>query len=387
MAGPLSHLKILDLSRVLAGPWSTQFLADLGAEVVKVERPDVGDDTRSWGPPYIQADMAAYFTCCNRGKKSIAVDFTTPEGAELVRRLVLEADILVENFKRGGLEKYGLDYASLKAIKPDLIYCSITGFGQTGPYADRAGYDLIIQAMGGLMSVTGEPDSVPGGGPIKSGVAVADLFTGMYAVSGMLAAVVHRDRTGEGQQIDVALLDVQVAMLGNLATNYFATGNVPRRWGNAHPNLCPYQSFAVADGHLIVGCGNDGQFQRLCEVAGRPDLALDPRFAGTRQRVENRPELIPILEAIMRTQDRAWWIGRLEAAGVPCGPINAIDEVFADPQVIARELRRDLTLADGTPVATVANPLRFSATPLGPWQGPPMLDPHGDEIRAGLEVG
>jgi crotonobetainyl-CoA:carnitine CoA-transferase CaiB-like acyl-CoA transferase len=381
MAGPLSHLKVLDLSRVLAGPWSTQFLADMGAEVVKVERPDGGDDTRSWGPPYLRPDLAAYFTCCNRGKKSIAVDFTTPEGAALVRRLVLDADILVENFKRGGLEKYGLDYASLKALKPDLIYCSITGFGQTGPYADRAGYDLIIQAMGGLMSVTGNPDGVPGGGPIKSGVAVADLFTGMYAVAGILAAIVHRDRTGEGQQIDVALLDVQVAMLGNLATNYFATGKVPQRWGNAHPNLCPYQSFAVADGHLIVGCGNDGQFQRLCEAAGMPELARDPRFAGTRQRVENRPVLIPILEQVMLTQPRVWWIERLEAAGVPCGPINTIDEVFADPQVVARGLRNDMTLADGTPVATVANPLRFSATHLGPWAPPPLLDQQGEEIR------
>ena len=383
--GPLTGLKVLDLSRVLAGPWSTQFLADMGAEVVKVERPESGDDTRAWGPPNIKPDLAAYFTCCNRGKQSIAIDFTTAEGADLVRRLVLKADILVENFKRGGLEKYGLDYASLKAIKPDLIYCSITGFGQTGPYADRAGYDLMIQGMGGLMSITGEPDEVPGGGPMKCGVAVADLFTGMYAVSGILSAAFHRERTGEGQHIDVALMDVQVAMLSSLATNYFASGAVPRRWGNAHPNLCPYQAFAVADGHLILACGNDGQFERFCAVAGRPEIARDQRFARTRQRVENRPELIPLLEAIMRERPRAWWLEKLEAAGVPCGPINTIDEVFADPHVIARGLRQELTLADGTPITTVGNPLRLSGTPIGPFRGPPLLDQHGPEILAQLD--
>lgn len=386
--GPLSHLRVLDLSRVLAGPWSTQFFADLGAEVIKVERPGLGDDTRGWGPPFIvdqdaaagQAGMAAYFTCANRGKKSVAIDFTTPEGAAEVRRLAETADVVVENFKRGGLEKYGLDYAALKAVKPDLVYCSITGFGQDGPYADRAGYDFMIQGMGGLMSITGQPDGEPGAEPMKVGVAVVDLFTGMYAASGILAALAHRDRTGEGQHIDVALLDVQVAMLANQAANFLSSGKAPGRLGNAHPNICPYQAFAAADGHIILAVGNDQQFRRFCTVAGAPELGEDERFTTNRSRVANRAALIELIRPLIAAHSRDWWIAELEGAGVPCGPINSVADVFQDPQVIARGLRIDGQLADGTPVSTVANPLKFSATPLGPWGAPPLLDQHRDEI-------
>ncbi|AWK88137.1 CaiB/BaiF CoA transferase family protein [Azospirillum thermophilum] len=388
MPGPLSHLRILDLSRVLAGPWSTQFFADLGAEVIKVERPGLGDDTRGWGPPFVvdpdpeagEAGMAAYFTCANRGKKSVAIDFTTPEGAAKVRELAATADVVVENFKRGGLVKYGLDYEALRAVKPDLVYCSITGFGQDGPYADRAGYDFMIQGMGGLMSITGQPDGEPGAEPLKVGVAVVDLFTGMYAASGVLAALSHRDRTGEGQHIDVALLDVQVAMLANQAANFLASGKAPGRLGNAHPNICPYQAFATADGHLILAVGNDQQFRRFCEVAGAPELGADERFATNRQRVANRVELVALLRPLLAARPRGWWIGTLEEAGVPCGPINSIADVFADPQVVARGLKVEGTLEDGTPVAMVANPLKFSATPLGPWGVPPTLGQHDTEI-------
>ncbi len=384
MPGPLSHLRVLDLSRVLAGPWATQFFADLGAEVIKVERPGAGDDTRGWGPPFVvdqdiaagETGMAAYFTCANRGKKSVAIDFTRPEGAAMVRELARTADVVVENFKRGGLEKYGLDYAALRAVKPDLVYCSVTGFGQDGPYADRAGYDFMIQGMGGLMSVTGQPDGEPGAEPLKVGVAVVDLFTGMYAASGILAALAHRDRTGEGQHIDVALLDVQVAMLANQAANFLASGQAPQRLGNAHPNICPYQAFAAADGHVILAVGNDQQFQRFCAVAGAPELTVDERFLTNRSRVANRGALVDRLRSLFATRPRAWWIAALEREGVPCGPINSVADVFADPQVIARGLRVDGALEDGTPVSTVANPLKFSATPLGPWGVPPMLDQH-----------
>ncbi|WP_207458213.1 CaiB/BaiF CoA-transferase family protein [Azospirillum sp. SYSU D00513] len=390
MAGPLSHLRVLDLSRVLAGPWATQFLADLGAEVIKVERPGAGDDTRAWGPPFVTppdaesgtAGMAAYFTCANRGKKSVAIDFTTPDGAEAVRRLAASADLVVENFKRGGLEKYGLDYASLRAVKPDLVYCSITGFGQDGPYADRAGYDAMIQAMGGLMSVTGQPDGAPGAEPMKVGVAVVDLFTGMYAASGMLAALAHRDRTGEGQHIDVALLDVQVAMLANQAANFLVSGTAPGRLGNAHPNICPYQAFAASDGHLMLAVGNDQQFRRFLTVAGRQELADDPRYATNTARVAARAVLVPLLAELIAARPRDWWIAELERAGVPCGPINTIDQLFADPQVLARGLRVEAALEDGTTVPMVRNPLRFSATPLGPWGAPPSLGQHTDEVLA-----
>ena len=368
--GPLSHLKVLDLSRVLAGPWATQFLGDLGARVIKVERPGQGDDTRAWGPPWFEGEterVSAYFTCANRNKRSVALDFTRPEGAAKVRELAAEADVVVENFKRGALVKYGLDYPGLKAVKPDLVYCSITGFGQTGPYADRAGYDAMIQGMGGLMSITGEPD----GEPMKVGVAVVDLFTGMYASSGILAALAHRDRTGEGQHIDVALLDVQAAMLANQGANYLATGKPPRRLGNGHPSICPYQAFEAEDGFLMLAVGNDDQFARFCVVAGLPDMAFQPDFATNPARVSNRERLVPLLAELFLSRPRAWWIERLEAAGVPCGPISTLDEVFTNPQLLAREM---VIEQDG--VRMVGNPLKFSATPLGTPTSPPRLGEH-----------
>jgi crotonobetainyl-CoA:carnitine CoA-transferase CaiB-like acyl-CoA transferase len=367
MSGPLSHLKVLDLSRVLAGPWATQFLGDLGADVIKIERPGQGDDTRAWGPPWF-GDLSAYFTCANRNKRSMALDFTTPEGAATVRELAAEADVVIENFKRGALAKYGLDYASLKAVKRDLVYCSITGFGQTGPYADRAGYDALIQGMGGLMSITGEPD----GQPMKVGVAVVDLFTGMYASSGILAALAHRDRTGEGQHIDLALFDVQAAMLANQAANYLATGRAPRRLGNAHPSICPYQTFAASDGYLILAVGNDQQFAKFCTVAGRPELAARPDFATNPARVANRETLIGILSEMFVAQPRAWWSERLEAVGVPCGPINTLDEVFTDPQLVAR----GMILGGPDGLRMVGNPLKFSQTPVAAPNPPPALGQH-----------
>ncbi|HMA48289.1 MAG TPA: CaiB/BaiF CoA-transferase family protein [Magnetospirillaceae bacterium] len=370
MSPPLSHLKVLDLSRVLAGPWATQFLGDLGAQVIKVEKPGQGDDTRAWGPPWFEGDgdrVSAYFTCANRNKRSVALDFTEAQGAAKVRELAAEADVVIENFKRGALVKYGLDYPSLKAVKPDLVYCSITGFGQTGPYADRAGYDALIQGMGGLMSITGEPD----GEPMKVGVAVVDLFTGMYASSGILAALAHRDRTGEGQHIDLALLDVQAAMLANQGANYLATGKAPRRLGNGHPSICPYQAFEAGDGFLILAVGNDDQFARFCAVAGLPELAADPAFASNPARVANRERLVGLLSELFLSRPRDWWIDGLEAAGVPCGPINTLDEVFANPQLLARGM---VIEQDG--IRMVGNPLKFSATPLGPPTSPPKLGEH-----------
>jgi crotonobetainyl-CoA:carnitine CoA-transferase CaiB-like acyl-CoA transferase len=369
VSGPLSHLKVLDLSRVLAGPWATQFLGDLGAQVIKVEKPGQGDDTRAWGPPWFETGpegerVSAYFTCANRNKRSLALDFTEVQGAAKVRELAAEADIVVENFKRGALVKYGLDYGSLKAVNPDLIYCSITGFGQTGPYADRAGYDAMIQGMGGLMAITGEPD----GEPMKVGVAVVDLFTGMYASSGILAALAHRDRTGEGQHIDVALLDVQAAMLANQGANYLATGKAPRRLGNGHPSICPYQAFEAGDGYLILAVGNDDQFARFCRVAGVPDLAAQANFSTNPARVANRERLVPLLSELFLSRPRAWWIAELEAAGVPCGPINTVDEVFTNPQLLARGM---VIEQDG--VRMVGNPLKFSGTPLDPPTSPPQL--------------
>ncbi len=365
MSGPLSHLNVLDLSRVLAGPWATQFLGDLGAQVIKIERPGQGDDTRTWGPPWFQGGgMSAYFSCTNRNKRSLAVDFTTAEGAERIRDLAREADVVIENFKTGALQKYGLDYPSLKAVKPDLVYCSITGFGQTGPYAERAGYDALIQGMGGLMSITGEPD----GEPMKVGVAVVDLFTGMYAASGILAALAHRDRTGEGQQIDLALFDVQAAMLANQAANYLATGKPPNRLGNAHPSICPYQAFAASDGHLILAVGNDEQFAKFCRVAGHSDLAHQPDFATNPARVANRERLVGLLTELFQSRPRRWWIERLEEAGVPCGPINDLAELFADPQLLARGMVLE---QDG--LRMVGNPLKFSETPLAPPASPPAL--------------
>jgi len=390
---PLAGLRVLDLTRVLAGPWCTQNLADLGAEVVKIERPNSGDDTRGWGPPYLRdgeghdTSEAAYYLSANRNKMSVAIDIATPAGAELVRRLAVDSDIFVENFKVGGLRKYGLDYESLKAINPRLIYCSITGFGQTGPYAHRPGYDFMIQGMGGLMSITGERDDLPGGGPQKAGVAVADLMTGMYATVGILAAVHERDRSGLGQHIDMALLDCQVAMLANQTTNYLTSDVAPKRAGNAHQNLVPYQVFASNDGHLIVAVGNDSQFRAYSRVIGRPELADDPRFATNPQRVRNRAELVPILVELMGGGARDFWLAELERAGVPAGPINTIDQVFEDPQVVAREMRRELPhpLAGTAPVAS--SPIKLSDSPVHYRHPAPTLGQHTREVlrdRLGL---
>lgn len=386
MAGPLASLRVLELSRVLAGPWAAQTLADLGAEVIKVERPGSGDDTRAWGPPYaVAADGAitsesAYFLAANRGKRSVTIAFETPQGQELVRALARRSDVLIENFKVGGLAKYGLDYESLRQENPGLVYCSITGFGQTGPYRHRPGYDFMIQGLGGLMSLTGLPDGAPGGGPIKVGVAVADIFTGLYATIGIQAALAHREKTGEGQWVDLALLDTQVAVLANQALNALTSGAAPVRLGNAHPNIVPYQAFATADGHMILAVGNDSQFARFCAVAGCPELAADPRYATNPARVAARQTLIPLLETCLKTRSTAVWLEALEAAGVPCGPINTLDAVFADPQVQARELRRDLPHPVAGTVPTVANPIRLSATPLDHSRAPPLLGADTDAV-------
>jgi len=389
MAGPLSHLRVLDLSRVLAGPWCAQTLADLGAEVIKVERPGSGDDTRTWGPPWAKTPdgeatrESAYYLCVNRGKRSVTIDFERPEGRDLVLRLAETSDVLIENYKVGGLRKYGLDWEAVRKVNPRLVYCSITGFGQTGPYAQCAGYDFIVQGMGGLMSVTGMPAGTPGGEPVKVGVAVADLFTGMYATVAILAALAHRDRTGEGQHIDLALLDAQVAMMSSQAMNYLVGGRVPGRQGNGHPNIVPYQALPASDGQIILAIGNDGQFARFCEIAGRPDLAKDPRFATNPARVANREALIGILEGITRTRSAKAWVDSLSNAGVPCGPINDLAGVFADPQVQARGMRRDLPHPVAGTVPTVANPIRYSATPIVHDKAPPLLGADTDEVLAG----
>ncbi|MCI4439726.1 CaiB/BaiF CoA-transferase family protein [Tibeticola sp.] len=387
----LDGIRILDLSRVLAGPWCTQTLADLGADVIKVERPGSGDDTRHWGPPFLKdtsgrdTPEAAYYLGTNRNKRSITCDLSHPEGQALIRALVLHCDVFIENFKVGDMARYGLDAASLHAINPRLVYCSITGFGQTGPYRERAGYDYAIQGMGGLMSVTGERDE-RGGGPQKVGVAVADLFTGLYATVAILAALRHAERTGEGQVIDAALLDAQVAMLANLGANYLVSGQVPRRMGNAHPNIVPYQVFEVApapDGtreHIILAVGNDGQFARFCAVAGRPDLAEDPRFAHNPERVRHRDTLIPLLESLLRQRSKADWLAALEAAKVPCGPINNLAEVFADPQVRARGMVETWAHPYNPELQLVASPLKLSATPVRHDRPPPLLGQHTDEV-------
>ncbi|MCY1288358.1 Acetyl-CoA:oxalate CoA-transferase [compost metagenome] len=390
MSGALSHLRVLDLSRILAGPWAGQILADLGAEVIKVERPAVGDDTRGWGPPFLKdsdgrdTDEAAYYHAANRNKQSVTLDFTQPEGQRLVRELAAKSDILIENFKVGGLAAYGLDYASLKALNPRLIYCSITGFGQDGPYAKRAGYDFMIQGLGGLMSLTGHPDGEPGGGPMKVGVALTDILTGLYASVAMLAALAHRDKTGEGQHIDMALLDVQVACLANQAMNYLTTGVPPKRLGNSHPNIVPYQDFPTADGNMILAIGNDSQFRKFCEVAGLTALAGDPRFATNAARVANRAELIPLLRQATVFRSTAEWIALLEAAGVPCGPINSLAEVFEDPQVKARGLRLELPHALAGSVPQVASPLRLSASPVEYRHAAPQLGAHTEAVLQGL---
>jgi formyl-CoA transferase len=386
MPSALEGIRVLDLSRVLAGPWCSQNLADLGADVIKVERPGAGDDTRGWGPPFLKTrdgedtEDSAYYLAANRGKRSITVDLATEAGREIVRGLAAVSDVVLENYKVGDLAKFGLDYASLSAVNPGLVYCSITGFGQTGPWSHRPGYDFIIQGIGGLMSVTGEADDRPGGGPQKVGVAVVDLFTGMYATQAVLAALFHRSRTGEGQYIDMALLDVQVAMTANMATNYLHSGKAPRRWGNAHPNVVPYQTFRTADGWIIVATGNDGQFRRFCELGGRPELADDPRFARMRDRIGHREALVPMLAEMVEQRTSAQWIDGMEAAGVPCGPINDLKQVFENPQVQARGMRVDIERADAGPVKLVANPIKATRTPPSYRLPPPRLGEHTDEV-------
>ncbi|MDP1979583.1 CaiB/BaiF CoA-transferase family protein [Undibacterium sp.] len=382
----LGHIRVLDLTRVLAGPWCAQNLADLGAEVIKVERPGSGDDTRTWGPPYLRdaegndTTEAAYYLAANRGKQAITVDIATPEGQQIIRELAAKSDVVLENYKVGQLKKYGLDYDSLKLVKPDLVYCSITGFGQDGPYAHRAGYDFIVQGMGGFMSLTGERDDLPGGGPQKAGVAIADLMTGMYSTIAVMAALTHRDRTGEGQYIDMALLDVQVAMLANMNMNYLASGNAPKRWGNAHPNIVPYQTFATADGHIIVAAGNDGQYKKFVQIGGLPELADDPRFSTNPKRVEHRDVLVPILADMVRLKSKQEWITLLEEAGVPCGPINKLNEVFEDPQVLARQMQINLPHPTAGQVKLVASPMKLSATPVTYSSAPPLLGQHTQTV-------
>jgi formyl-CoA transferase len=388
MPGALSHIRVLDLTRVLAGPWSTQILADLGAEVIKIERPGAGDDTRAWGPPYLRdtdgndTKESAYYLACNRGKKSVTLDLSHPQGQEIVRKLAARSDLLVENYKVGGLKQYELDYERLRTVNPRLIYCSITGFGQTGPYAQKAGYDFIIQAMGGMMSITGERDDVPGGGPQKVGVAVSDLMTGMYATVAMLAALAHRERTGEGQYIDMALLDSAVAMVANLGSNYLVSGHVPGRMGNAHQNIVPYEVFATADGHMILAVGNDNQFGKFCAIAGRPELAQDPRFATNPERVRNRAIIVPIVAQIMRTRATREWLDALEPAGVPVGPINTLAQVFDDPQVQARAMRVEAPHPLAGTVPMVGSPMKLSATPVEYGAAPPTLGQHTLEVIA-----
>lgn len=378
MAGPLSHIKVLDLSRVLAGPWSTQMLGDLGADVTKIERPGTGDDTRHWGPPFItnpdgsQGD-AGYYLCTNRNKQSLQLDITTAEGQQKIRDLARDSDILVENYKVGGLKKYGLDYDSLKQVNPRLIYCSITGFGQTGPYAKRPGYDFLIQAMSGMMSITGEKEGLPGAGPQKVGIAIADLMTGMYAVIGVLAALAHRDRTGEGQYIDLALLDCQMAVLSNQNSNYLVGGKSPQRMGNAHLNIVPYQVMPTQDGHLILAIGNDSQFKNFCKLTGHENWATDEKFATNEARVIHRDQLVPLIEKVMQEKPTAEWITLLEENNVPCGPVNNIEQAFQDPQVQHRQMRREITRPDGTVIPTVANPINFSKTPVEYKIAPPIL--------------
>ncbi len=387
-AAPLAGIRVLDLSRVLAGPWAGQLLADLGADVVKVERPGAGDDTRAWGPPWLKdrdgrdTRESAYYLCTNRNKRSVTVDLGKPEGREIVRALANRADVLLENFKLGGLAQYRLDYASLAATHPRLVYCSITGFGQTGPYAPRAGYDFLIQGMGGLMSITGRAEGDEGAGPQKVGVALTDIMTGLYATIAVQAALAERERSGRGQHIDLALLDVQIACLANQASNFLAGGVVPRRMGNAHPNIVPYQDFPTADGDVIVAIGNDAQFAKFCAVAGRAEWASDERFATNPARVANRSVLIPMLRQATVARTTQAWVTALEQAGVPCGPINRIDEVFADPHVRERGVRITMEHAKAGSVDLVGNPIRLSATPVDYRRAPPMLGEHTGEVLA-----
>ncbi len=402
-AGALGHLRVLDLSRVLAGPWCTQNLADMGADVIKIEKPGDGDDTRHWGPPFFPdadgqpSEHACYFAACNRNKRSVTVDMATPEGQRLIRELAQQSDVVVENFKTGGLKRYGLDYESLSALNPRLIYCSVTGFGHTGPYAPRAGYDLLIQAMSGLMSITGHADGEPGGGPMRVGVAVIDLFTGMYATTAILGALEARHRTGRGQHIDMALLDVAMAVLANQGAGFLNAGNIPKRQGNTHPSVVPYQDFPTQDGNMLLAIGNDGQFARFCEAAGT-DWAGDERFATNAGRVSHRETLIPLMAALTRTRPTAAWIALLEDKAVPCGPINHVGQAFDDAQVRARGLRVEQQRYPGAQppagevvnrVVTTASPLRLSDTPVTLRYAPPALGQHTDEVlreRLGLDA-
>jgi crotonobetainyl-CoA:carnitine CoA-transferase CaiB-like acyl-CoA transferase len=369
MAGPLQGVRVLDLSRILAGPWAGQVLADLGAEVIKVERPGGGDDTRSWGPPFLAEGESAYYLCANRGKRSMTLDLAKPEGQALVKRLAAQSDIVLENFKVGGLAKLGLGPEDLLGVNPRLIYCSITGFGQTGPYSARAGYDFLMQGMGGLMSLTGEPE----GQPMKAGVAVTDVFTGMYAATAVLAALHERERSGLGQHIDIALFDVQIAALANQVMSYLVSGAQPPRLGNGHPSIVPYQLFPSQDGHVILAVGNDAQFQRFAEVAGAAELARDPRFATNQNRVLNRDVLVPVLEALMRTRPTAQWMAELELAGVPCGPINKFADLEANEQVVARGVFKTIPHPSAGSMRSVANPMRFSRTGVEDERAPPLL--------------
>jgi crotonobetainyl-CoA:carnitine CoA-transferase CaiB-like acyl-CoA transferase len=386
MAGPLSHIRVLDLSRVLAGPWAGQNLADLGAEVIKVERPKTGDDSRTYGPPWIkdtsgtETRESAYFTAANRGKKSLTLNISSPEGQAIVRELAAVSDVLIENYKFGDLARYGLGYEDLKKINPKLIYCSVTGFGQTGPYRERPGYDFMIQGMGGMMSVTGEPDGAPGGGPQRAGVPVADIITGMYASIAICAAIAHRAETGVGQHLDLALLDSQIALLAYQNTNFFATGNAPKRIGNLHPNIVPYQPFRTSDGNVIVACGNDNLYRKFCEAAGCPDLATDPNFATNGKRVENRDELTRRLQDVMSTRTTREWVQALEAAGVPNGPINDLAQVYEEPQVKARNIRIEMDHPVAGKLSTVASPMRFSETPVEYLNAPPTVGQHTEQV-------
>ncbi len=390
MPRPLSHIRVLDLSRVLAGPWASQNLADLGAEVIKIERPGAGDDTRGWGPPWIKDNDgkdtrdSAYYLSCNRGKKSVTLDISTAEGQGIVRALAAKCDVLLENFKVGTLARYGLAYEQLREVNPRLIYCSITGFGQSGPYAPRPGYDFVFQGMGGLMSITGERDDLPGGGPMKVGIAITDILTGMYASLAITAAIAHCERGGSGQYIDMALLDSMVAFNANQISGYLVSGNIPRRYGNAHPNVVPYQVFPCRDGHIILAIGNDSQFASFCKVAGRPELAGDERFRLMTGRIVNRDALIPLIAAIMRERGMHEWIEVLEAANVPCGPINNMQQVFEDPQVQHRGLKVEIPTPAGVSCPTVASPMRFSGTPVEYKVPPPALGQHTQEILQGL---
>ena len=389
-SGPLSGVRVLDLSRVLAGPWATQVLADLGAEVIKIERPGAGDDTRAWGPPFLKTidgarGDAAYFLSANRGKKSVTLDIATDEGAAIARALAATCDVVIENFKTGGLRKYGLDHASLTAAHPKLVYCSITGFGQDGPDAGRPGYDYMIQAMGGLMSITGQPDGAPGAEPMKVGVAVVDLFTGMYASNAILAALLHARATGEGQHIDLALFDVQAAMLANQATNYFASGKTPTRMGNAHPNLAPYQPFPCSDGMIVVAVGNDGQFRAFAAALGAAEMGTDPRFSTNALRIEHRAALTAAVSALTAGLTMRELTLALDGAGVPCGPVNTIDQVFEEPQAIHRGLVVEQSRADlDGPVKTVASPIRLSKTPVAYDAAPPALGQDTDDVLGAM---